>query len=215
MYVLNRRMKIPKTCHYEGRDKGKPKEDIIINKNTSLKMVKEVQALNEKLVALGRFLSKFAENTLLFYKMLKRLLGKKKGFSVDKGSEECVSESQSNINRIVYFNITNLRRIFDNVLNSIKDGSKCNIGSQQGRKTSTYILCESHITRSVNQIFRYGKVSTVLLNVAIRLKGCFLAHTIEVLRNVPRRQMLLKPEKSGRIAKRAMELGEHEIVFKP
>lgn len=41
------------------------------------KMIKHVQVLNRMLAALGRFLAKSVEQTLPFYRMLKRVMGKK------------------------------------------------------------------------------------------------------------------------------------------
>ncbi|XP_052621664.1 uncharacterized protein LOC111883765 [Lactuca sativa] len=41
------------------------------------------------------------------------------------------------------------------------------------------------------------------------------AHQIEVLTSYPIKQILLKPETSGRLAKWAIELGEHDINYRP
>ena len=59
------------------------------------------------------------------------------------------------------------------------------------------------------------KLALCLVNATRRLRRYFLAHTIEVFTNISLHQVLFKPEKSGRLAKCAMELGENEIVFKP
>lgn len=80
----------PKKCLFEAEE-GKflghviMKEGIRVNAEKiesllqlrSSKTVKEVHALNGKLVALGWFLEKSTEKTLPFYKMLKRVLYKK------------------------------------------------------------------------------------------------------------------------------------------
>ncbi|XP_023754305.1 uncharacterized protein LOC111902726 [Lactuca sativa] len=57
--------------------KANPKKVEVLLKMRSPRVVKEVQALNGKLPALGWFLAKFAEKTYTFYKKLKRLLDKK------------------------------------------------------------------------------------------------------------------------------------------
>ena len=59
------------------------------------------------------------------------------------------------------------------------------------------------------------KLVLALVHAARRLRRYFQAHTIEVLSTYPVRQILLKPEKSGRLAKWAIELGEHEIEYRP
>nr|GEY99721.1 putative ribonuclease H-like domain-containing protein [Tanacetum cinerariifolium] len=57
------------------------------------------------------------------------------------------------------------------------------------------------------------KLILALVHTARRLRIYFQAHTIIVLTNSPIRQTLTKPEKSERVAKWAIELREHDIVF--
>ncbi|GKB48490.1 reverse transcriptase domain-containing protein [Tanacetum coccineum] len=58
-----------------------------------------------------------------------------------------------------------------------------------------------------------GKLILALVHAARRLRRYFQAHMITVLTNSPIKQTLTKPEKSGRVAKWEIELGEHDIVF--
>ncbi|GJX88517.1 reverse transcriptase domain-containing protein [Tanacetum coccineum] len=57
------------------------------------------------------------------------------------------------------------------------------------------------------------KLILVLVHTARRLRRYFQAHTLTVLTNSPIRQTLTKPKKSGRVAKWAIELGEHDTAF--
>nr|XP_043619932.1 uncharacterized protein LOC122591751 [Erigeron canadensis] len=59
------------------------------------------------------------------------------------------------------------------------------------------------------------KLALALIHAARRLRRYFQAHPIEVLTDKPIRQVLTKPEVSGRLAKWAIELGEHEVEFRP
>ncbi|GJU23460.1 reverse transcriptase domain-containing protein [Tanacetum coccineum] len=59
------------------------------------------------------------------------------------------------------------------------------------------------------------KLVLALIHAARRLQRYFQAHNITVLTNKPIRLLLSKPEKSGRVARWAIELGEHEIKFRP
>ncbi|GJT60423.1 reverse transcriptase domain-containing protein [Tanacetum coccineum] len=64
---------------------------------------------------------------------------------------------------------------------------------------------------------RYPKLEKLILALvyAVRkLQRYFQAHPIQVLNDKPIKQILAKPKKSGRIAKWAIELREHEIEFK-
>ncbi|XP_071728668.1 uncharacterized protein [Rutidosis leptorrhynchoides] len=59
------------------------------------------------------------------------------------------------------------------------------------------------------------KLVYAFVHTARRLRRYFQAHPIVVLTDQPIRQVLYKPEVSGRLAKWAIELGEHEINFSP
>nr|XP_043618825.1 uncharacterized protein LOC122590711 [Erigeron canadensis] len=58
------------------------------------------------------------------------------------------------------------------------------------------------------------KLTLALVHSACRLRRYFQAHPIVVLSDKPIKQILLKPKKSGRVAKWAIELGEHDIEFR-
>ncbi|KAI5338525.1 hypothetical protein L3X38_017796 [Prunus dulcis] len=59
------------------------------------------------------------------------------------------------------------------------------------------------------------KLAFALVVSARRLRPYFQAHIINVLTNHPLRQVLQKPETSGRLVKWAIELGEFDIHYKP
>ncbi|GJX31951.1 putative reverse transcriptase domain, ribonuclease H-like domain protein [Tanacetum coccineum] len=58
------------------------------------------------------------------------------------------------------------------------------------------------------------KLILALIYAARKLQRYFQAHPIQVLSDKPIKQILAKPKKLGRIAKWAIELGEHEIEFR-
>ncbi|GJR98624.1 reverse transcriptase domain-containing protein [Tanacetum coccineum] len=57
------------------------------------------------------------------------------------------------------------------------------------------------------------KLILALIYIARRLQRYLQAHPIQILTDKPIKQILTRPEKSGRIAKWAIEIGEHEIEF--
>ncbi|GJX84332.1 reverse transcriptase domain-containing protein [Tanacetum coccineum] len=59
------------------------------------------------------------------------------------------------------------------------------------------------------------KLALALVHIARPLCRYFQAHQICVLTDQPIRQVLLKPENSGRLAKWATELDKHDITYKP
>ncbi|CAL8153011.1 unnamed protein product [Prunus armeniaca] len=59
------------------------------------------------------------------------------------------------------------------------------------------------------------KLAFTLVVSARRLVPYFQAHTVHALTNQPLRQVLQKPETSGRLVKWTIELGEFDIHYKP
>ncbi|KAL5540825.1 hypothetical protein UlMin_043795 [Ulmus minor] len=60
-----------------------------------------------------------------------------------------------------------------------------------------------------------GAVSSALIREEEGLRPYFQAHTIIVPTKFPLKQILQKPDTSGRLAKWSIELGEFDILFKP
>ncbi|XP_022891607.1 uncharacterized protein LOC111406405 [Olea europaea var. sylvestris] len=58
------------------------------------------------------------------------------------------------------------------------------------------------------------KLALSLITASRKLRPYFHAHTIHVLTNFPLRQVLQKPDASGKLLKWAVELSEFDIVFK-
>ena len=59
------------------------------------------------------------------------------------------------------------------------------------------------------------KLILALVTTARKLRPYFQAHTIEVPTEFPMKQVLHKPEVSGRLMKWAIELSEFDIRYKP
>nr|XP_027093621.1 uncharacterized protein LOC113714021 [Coffea arabica] len=65
---------------------------------------------------------------------------------------------------------------------------------------------------------RYTQVEKLVLGLvhaARRLKPYFLAHPISVRTDQPIRQILVRPEASGRLTRWAIELGEYDLSYEP
>ncbi|GKB11465.1 reverse transcriptase domain-containing protein, partial [Tanacetum coccineum] len=144
------------------------------------KMLKDIQSLNGKLADLSRFLSKGAERSLHFFKVLKSCTNKK---NIHQTQE--VAAAVQEMNKFVETLPTLTAPIHGEVL------------------------------------MMYLEASTESINAALfsrrekdrRLGIYFQAYTVAVLTNSSIKQALKKIKKSGRVAKWAIELGEHDIVF--
>ncbi|GJZ24941.1 reverse transcriptase domain-containing protein [Tanacetum coccineum] len=85
---------------------------------------------------------------------------------------------------------------------------------RKGEETGSRIFCKSDTTPSRKKYPELEKLILALVYAARKLRRYFQVHPIQVISDMPIKQVLAKPEKSGRVAKWAIELGEHEIEFK-
>ncbi|KAL0401326.1 UNVERIFIED_CONTAM: hypothetical protein Slati_4162500 [Sesamum latifolium] len=58
-------------------------------------------------------------------------------------------------------------------------------------------------------------MALALVITATRLRSYFLTHPVEVKTNMPLKQILEKPDTSGRLIKWAVELSEYDISYLP
>ncbi|XP_023737239.2 uncharacterized protein LOC111885192 [Lactuca sativa] len=103
--------------------------------------------------------------------------------------------------------------------NSLRDAQGEAISSvlaveREGEQRSVYFVSRALQGPELNYP-TLEKLVLALIYVARRLRRYFVAHQIEVLTSYPVKQILLKPETSGWLAKWAIELGEHDINYRP
>nr|GEZ78749.1 reverse transcriptase domain-containing protein [Tanacetum cinerariifolium] len=84
------------------------------------------------------------------------------------------------------------------------------LDKKKREKASSCVIRQPNITWGRVRIPRIGKAHTALVYAIRKLRRYFQAHPIKVLSDKPIKQILARPKKSGRIAKWAIELGEHE-----
>ncbi|GKA68392.1 hypothetical protein Tco_0768309 [Tanacetum coccineum] len=143
------------------------------------KMLKDIQSLNGKLAALSRFLSKGAERSLPFFKVLKSYTNKKN----IQWTQEAAAVLQE-MKKFVETLPTLTTLIHGEVL------MMCLAASTESISVALFVRMEE------------GQVPI------------YFAHSVAILTNSPIKQALTKPEKSGRVAKWAIELGERDNLFR-
>ena len=75
--------------------------------------------------------------------------------------------------------------------------------------------CSRALRGAEERYSRMEKLILALVTAARKLRPYFQAHTIEVPTEYPMKQVLHKPETSGRLMKWAIELSEFDIRYKP
>nr|GFA27285.1 putative reverse transcriptase domain, ribonuclease H-like domain protein [Tanacetum cinerariifolium] len=152
--------------------------------------LKYIQSLNGKLAALSRFLSKGAERSLLFFKGMKKFVQAFPTLTTPRAGETLImylAASKESINAALFAKRSE-GQIPIYFVSRVLQGAELNYHALE-------------------------KLILALVHAARRLRRYFQAHTIMVLTVTPIKQELTGPEKTGRVAKWTIELGEHDIVF--
>ncbi|GKC83376.1 reverse transcriptase domain-containing protein [Tanacetum coccineum] len=176
------------------------------------KTLKDIQSLNGKLAALSRFLSKGAERSLPFFKVLKSCTDKKN----IQWTQEAAAALQE-MKKFVETLPTLTAPIHGEVLMMYLAASTESINAAlfaRREKGQVPIYFVSRVLQGAELNYpALEKLILALVHAARRLRRYFQAHTVAVLTNSSIKQALTKPKKSGRVAKWAIELGEHDIMF--
>ncbi|CAL8174617.1 unnamed protein product [Prunus armeniaca] len=176
------------------------------------KTVKDIQSLTGRVAALTRFISKATDRCAPFFKALK---GRKRSITWTAECDKASSELKEYMSRAPLLSIPEPRDTLMIYL-SVSATAVSSVFIQPKESTE-------HPVHYVNKALqdaevRYPdieKLAFALVVSARRLIPYFQAHTIYVLTNQPLRQMLQKPETSGRLVKWVIELGEFDIHYKP
>ncbi|GKE84167.1 reverse transcriptase domain-containing protein [Tanacetum coccineum] len=151
-----------------------------------LKTLKDVQSLNGKVASLSRFLSRGTERSLPFFKVVKSC--------TDKKNIQWTQEAVAALQEI---------KKFMEIMPMLTAPVQGEILMMYLTASTESISAALFVKREEEQVPIYF-VSRVLQGAELNYSR--MEKLIQAL-------TLMKPEKSGRVAKWAIELGEHDIVF--
>ncbi|GKV17643.1 hypothetical protein SLEP1_g28117 [Rubroshorea leprosula] len=182
------------------------------------KSIKDVQRLAGRIGALHRFVSKSAEKCLPFFKILRSVAHKDETGKLKKF--EWTSECQTAFNDLKsYLGSPPLltKAVEGEILYlylGISDAAVSSVLIREADKQQKPVYYASRVLQGAE--LRYSiaeKAALAVVTTARKLRPYFQAHPIVVLTDQPLRQILQKPECSGRLIKWAVELGEFQITF--
>ncbi|XP_022041369.1 uncharacterized protein LOC110943947 [Helianthus annuus] len=239
----------------KGGIKANPEKTQAVAEMRSPRSLKDIQQLNGRLIALNRFLSKVADRTLPFMKVLKDCLQTNK-FRWTTEAETAFQEMKNYICQLP----TLATPIPGEHLLLYLSASKTTISAvmmveREGKQIPIYFISRTlkgpeerympleklalalvFASRRLRRYFqghkitlmtdkplqgpegRYmplEKVALALIFASRRLRRYFQGHKITLMTDKPLQKVLKRPELSGRLAKWAVELGEHSLEFKP
>nr|XP_027093655.1 uncharacterized protein LOC113714056 [Coffea arabica] len=172
--------------------------------------VRYVQRLTGRLAALNRFLSQSAAKALPFFKVLK----KADHFS---WTEECQQAFEQLKDYLHHLPRLTSPRPGDKLILYLSAATEAVsavlIGEERVQMPVYYV---SRVLRGPETRYTQAeKLVLALIHAARRLKPYFLAHRICLRTDQPLRQILTRPEASGRLTKWAIELGEYDLSYEP
>ncbi|XP_071933995.1 uncharacterized protein [Coffea arabica] len=172
--------------------------------------IREVQRLTGRLAALNRFLSQSASKALPFFKVLK----KPDSFSWTEECQQAFEQLKEYIHRLP--TLTSPRpgdKLFLYLSAAVETVSAVLI-REEGVQMPVYYI--SRVLRGPENMYRQAeKLVLALIHATRRLKPYFLGHHICLRTDQPFRQVLSRPEASGRLTKWAIELGEYDLSYEP
>ena len=170
--------------------------------------IKEVQRLTGRIAALSRFVSRASDKCQPFFQVLK------KAFQWDVKCEEAFTALKTYLSSPPIL-VSPVEGELLTLYLAVSDFSTSAVLVRDRTSTTPSLLLQSSSERSGGEVPENGKLILALVTTARKLRPYFQAHTIEVLTEYPMKQVLHKPEVSGRLMKWAIELSEFDIKYKP
>ena len=170
---------------------------------------KEVQHLTGRITTLSRFVSRSSDKCQPFFQILE------KAFQWDAHCEEAFTALKTYLSSPPILVSPSEGELLTLYL-AVSDFSNSATLVKEWDRTQQSIYYCSRALRGAEE--RYPKMENLVLALVTttrRLRPYFQAHTIEIPTEHPMKQILHKPETSGRLVKWAIELSEFDIRYKP
>ncbi|XP_071920755.1 uncharacterized protein [Coffea arabica] len=170
--------------------------------------LREVQRLNGRLAALNRFLSQSAEKSLPFFKVLK----KSDQFAWTEECQAAFDKLKQYLHHLPTLASPRPEEKLYLYLSAADEAVSAVFIRDEGTQVPVYYVSRA-LRGPETRYTQVEKLVLGLVHAARRLKPYFLAHPISVRTDQPIRQILVRPEASGRLTKWAVELGEYDLSY--
>ncbi|XP_022032941.1 uncharacterized protein LOC110934055 [Helianthus annuus] len=194
--------------------KVNPEKVQAIERMPSPSNIKEMQKLAGRLAALNRFLANHAAKSFPFIKTLRNCM-KKSQFQWTPEAESAFREMKDCLIKLPTLTAPNKGEPLVLYLSaSDRAVGAVLLVDRQGTQTPVYYVSRT-LTDPETRYAIMEKLVLALIHASRRLRRYFANHVIHVLTNYNIGNILARPEISGRLAKWAIELGGHNVVFRP
>ncbi|XP_071912192.1 uncharacterized protein [Coffea arabica] len=173
--------------------------------------IKEVQRLTGRMAALNRFLSKSAVRGAPFFKALKA----NRQFEWSLECQRAFDELKAHLARLPALTSPELGETLFIYL-AAGEGAISAVLVREEERTQKPVYYVSRALQGAEA--RYSAVERyvlALVHAARKLRTYFQAHPVVVITDQPLKQILSKPESSGRMVNWAVELSEYDLGYQP
>lgn len=187
-----------------------PKQISAVLNLPSPKNSREVQRLTGRIAALNRFISRSTDKCLPFYDLLR---GNKK-FIWDERCEEAFTQLKQYLTTPPVLAKPDVGDVLSLYV-AVSQAAVSSVLIKEDRGEQKPIFYTSR--RMTGPETRYPtleKMALAVVEAARKLRPYFQSHSVEVLTDQPLRTILQNTNRSGRLTKWAIELGELDIIYK-
>ena len=175
----------------------------------SLTSIKEVHRMTGRIAALSRFVSRASDKCQPFFRV------SKKAFQWDANYEKAFSVLKTYLSSPPILVSPSKGELLTLYLAVSDFSTSAVLVRDKDRVQHLVYYCSRALRGAEERYPKMEKLILALVTAARKLRPYFQAHTIEVPTEYPMKQVLHKPETSGRLMKWAIELSEFDIRYKP
>ncbi|XP_057785414.1 uncharacterized protein LOC131002940 [Salvia miltiorrhiza] len=194
----------------EGIEVNNDKVKAILNM-TSPRNVKEIQTLNGRITALSRFISRSAERSLPFFKVLR----KGSRFEWSGECQKAFEDLKAYLTKLpVLTKPSPGEPLYLYISVGVESLSSVLVREEDRQQKPIYFV--SKVIQGAELCYtEVEKTAYTIMITARKLRPYFLSHKVIVRTIIPFRQILGRPDLAGKMVKWAIELGEYEVEFEP
>ncbi|KAL0320221.1 UNVERIFIED_CONTAM: hypothetical protein Sradi_5283600 [Sesamum radiatum] len=171
----------------------------------------EAQRLTGRIATLSKFISKSAEKSLPFFKTLR----KAKKFEWGTSCQHAFEELKAYLARLpLLVKLSPEETLYLYLSVAPQAISSVLIREEEGKQLPIYYVSKV-LNGAEGRYTPIEKMALALVVTARRLRPYFLSHPVGVKTNTPLKQILGKPDTSGRLVKWTVELSKYDISYLP
>jgi len=168
-----------------------------------------IQTLNGMLIALSRFVAKSAQHALPFFKLLR----KETKFEWTEECEATLKHLKETLSTPPVLSRPDQSEVLYLYLYVSSDAVSAVLVRETPERQKPVYFTSKALLGPDTRYQKIEKVALALLTAARRLSQYFLAHTMVVRTDQPKRQILGRPDIIGRMMKWSLELSEFDIYY--